>query len=173
MDHAYACLFCEQGIQAYAPYTEFAKSLMVRYKGKREKNLATVLAPLYSGMLSNIDNPVLLPVPASRRGYALRGFDQMFLICKHIRGHQRYPMLKAFKQAGKEQSKFLSLEERKHHHSLSLRNIDTKIAQYQKENYTFVLLDDITTSGSTLQTCRTLLQDHYGIEALSLVFAMA
>lgn len=171
-DRAYPCRFCLKGLQAYGSYTGIVSALLNQYKAGEEKVMAKVLAPLLVPMLAKIEKPLLIPVPASRKSLSERGFDQMVLICKLLKRREGYPFLRVFSQKGESQSKFLSLEERVHRHSLSLLPLDKKVAQYGKEGYTFVLLDDICTTGSTLATCSSLLSERYEISVCSLVIAL-
>jgi len=142
-----------------------------RFKAGEEKVLAKVIASLYIPMLSAMERPLLLPIPASRKGYSDRGYDQMLLICRLLKKQEGYPFLRLFVQKGEGQSKFLSLEERMQRHTLSLLPLDKKVAQYRQEGYSFVLLDDISTTGSTLSTCSSLLCARYDLSVKSLVIA--
>ena len=172
LDRAYPCPFCLQGFQAYGPYAGMLSALLSRFKAGEEQAVAKVLAPLYLPMLTQMDNPLLIPIPASRKGLSDRGFDQMLLISRLLKKKEGYPFLRLFAQKGEGQSKFLSLEQRKKRHTLSLlpnKSIGTK---YRNEGYTFVLVDDICTTGSTLATCKALLAEQYDIDARSLVIAL-
>ncbi len=171
-DSAYPCPFCLKGFQAYGSYTGIVSALLNQFKAGEEKVLAKVIAPLYMPMLAKVEKPLLIPIPASRKGFSDRGFDQMRLICKILQEKAGYPSLRLFAQKGEGQSKFLSLKERKVRHTLSLLPQDKKVEQYRQGGYTFVLLDDICTSGVTLETCRALLSEGYGLDAQSLVIAM-
>lgn len=172
LDRAYPCPFCQNGIEAYASYTALLGSLLRQFKVGGEKVLAKVLAPLYLPMLTAIEKPLLLPVPASKKGMAYRGFDQMLLISKILTKSMGYPSLSLFAQKGESQSKFLSLSERKQRHTLFLLPLREDVLRYKEAGHTFVLLDDVCTSGVTLRTCSTLLDQGYGVKALSLVIAM-
>ncbi len=171
-DTAYPCPFCQKGLQAYASYTGIVSSLLNQFKAGEEKAIAKILAPLYIPMLETLKKPLLLPVPASRKGLSDRGFDQMRCIVARLGRMTGYPSLLLFAQKGEGQSKFLSLEQRKMRHTLSLIPKDKEVGHYKKGGYTFVLLDDICTTGSTLETCKALLAARYGIEASSVVVAM-
>ncbi len=171
-DRAYPCHFCQKGLQAYAPYTGIVLSLLREFKAEEEKKVAKVLAPLYIPMLSHFEKPLLLPIPASRKGFSDRGFDQMTLICSLLEKKAGYPSLRLFDQKGDGQSKFLSRKERQGRQSLTLLSKDRKVGKLVQQGYTFVLLDDITTTGSTLATCSSLLSVQYGIDACALVIAM-
>jgi len=171
-DKAYPCLFCLEGFQTYGPYTLIVQALLSQYKTGREKALAKILAPLYIPMLAHVEKPLLIPIPASQKGLSGRGFDQMLLIAAHLKKRMGYPTMRLFVQKGEGQSKFLSLEQRRQRHTLSLLPEKKKVLQYKEEEYTFVLLDDICTTGSTLATCKALLAQGYGIDARSLVIAM-
>jgi len=170
-DSSYPCPYCLRGFQAYASYTGIVSTLLSRFKAGEEKVLAKVIASLYIPMLSAMERPLLLPIPASRKGYSDRGYDQMLLICRLLKKQEGYPFLRLFVQKGEGQSKFLSLEERMQRHTLSLLPLDKKVAQYRQEGYSFVLLDDISTTGSTLSTCSSLLCARYDLSVKSLVIA--
>lgn len=171
-DRAYPCPFCLKGFQAYGSYTGIVSALLNQFKVGEEKAIAKILAPLFVPMLAKIGKPLLIPIPASSKSLSERGFDQMLLICNLLKRHEGYPYQRLFAQKGEGQSKFLSLEERLHRHSLTLLPLDKKVAQYGKEEYTFVLLDDICTTGSTLATCSSLLSERYGLSVCSLVIAL-
>ncbi len=171
-DRAYPCLFCQKGQQAYAPYTGIVISLLREFKAEGDTKVARVLAPLYIPMLSPFRKPLLLPVPASRKGFSDRGFDHMHLICTYLEKKVGYPSLKLFGQKGEGQSKFLSRKEREGRHSIVLLSRGKEVSKFAQQGYTFVLLDDITTTGSTLATCSSLLSAQYGIDACALVIAM-
>lgn len=172
MDRAYPCLFCLEGLEAYAPYTGLVATLLGLFKAKKRRVLAKVLAPLFIPMLAPIEKPLLIPVPASRKGLATRGFDQMILISRILTRLTGDPSLHLFVQKGKGESKFLSRIERQGRHTITMRPLDRKVSRLQKEGYTFVLLDDIHTTGATLALCRKMLAERYGIQAFSLVLAL-
>lgn len=172
LDRAYPCPFCLKGLAAYAPYTAMIATLLRLYKTEERRVLAKVLAPLYIPLLAPIEKPVLLAVPASRRGLANRGFDQMMLITHTLTKLTGYPSLHLFKQKGEGQSKFLSLVEREKRHTITLVPLDTKVARFKEEGHTFVLLDDISTTGTTLGHCKILLTERYAIDPLCLVLAL-
>ncbi|HAF86921.1 MAG TPA: hypothetical protein DCG32_11300 [Sphaerochaeta sp.] len=171
-DVAYPCPFCLKGFQAYGSYTGIVSALLNQFKAGAEKPLSRVFTSLYIPMLATIEKPLLIPIPASKKGFSDRGFDQMLLICRMLTKRIGYPSLRLLVQKGEGQSKFLSLAERKERHTLTLLPLDTRVRTYKDAGHTFVLLDDICTSGSTLATGRALLAQGYGIEARSLVIAM-
>ena len=171
-DSAYPCLFCLEGVQAYASYTGIVSALLNQFKAGEQKRVAKILAPLYIPMLKTLEKPLLIPIPASRRGYSERGFDQVLLMCRILHSSEGYPVLRLFSQKGEGQSKFLSRSERQSRHTLSLRPKDKQVALYAEAGNTFVLVDDIRTTGTTLATCRELLTKRYGIDARSAVIAM-
>ena len=172
-DRAYPCPFCRDGVQAYAPYTGIVATLLNQFKAGQQKALAKILAPLYIPMLSPLEKPLLIPIPASRKGYAERGFDQMLLTTGILKKKTGYPALPLFVQKGEGQSKFLSRAERQRRHTITLLPLDAKVEKLHQGGHTFVLLDDICTSGSTLEHTKALLYQSHGIRALALVIALA
>jgi len=172
-DRAYPCPFCCDGLQAYAPYAGIVATLLNQFKAGEERALAAILAPLYIPMLTPLEKPLLIPIPASRKGYQQRGFDQMHLITRVLKKKTGYPTMRLFAQKGDGQSKFLSRAERQRRHAITLLPLEGKIRRLQQEGHTFVLLDDICTSGSTLEHSKALLYEGHGITALSAVIALA
>ena len=174
LDSHYPCARCTDRILAFGRYEEPLSRLIIQYKITGERKLKSLLASLYLTLLSTIEHPVLIPVPASREGFDDRGFDQMLLIVKVLRKKVHIPFLTLFKPIGKIEQKFLSSEERKKSVSYSLETNKTKKVQnFKKYGYEFVLLDDISTTGSTLAACRKLLLDTYGIKTYGVVLALA
>ncbi|MDT4761485.1 hypothetical protein [Sphaerochaeta sp. PS] len=174
VDEAYPCLFCLNAFQAYGTYTGLLAELLLLYKIGGQRSLKKVLASLYVPLLEPLGKVVLIPIPASRNGLKRRGFDQMGLVCRYLKRSRGYGMLSLFVQTGVGQNKFLSRHERHERHPLTLiPKKGAEIARYQKEGYSFVIIDDVSTTGFTLQVARDLLAKAYGIDPFSLVLALA
>jgi predicted amidophosphoribosyltransferase len=145
-----------------------------RYKLGSEKDLSKVLAPLYQTMLGKFGKIALIPVPASKKGFQDRGFDQMALLCKVLHRQHGYPVVQALKAKGRGEQKFLSREQRKLREGYVLaRKKDRVLKHLQNEGYSFVLLDDISTTGKTIEQCRILLHSTYAIQSVAIVLALA
>jgi ComF family protein len=151
------------------------KSLwLLKYNGK--KRLAPVFAEnIYAKIMEelselaifqNFNNAILIPIPLSPKRYRERGFNQAQLICEEII------------RISKTRSAVLSLEkniliktkETEHQARIKDRNIRLKnltgsfAIKNKKENMEFlkgkniILIDDITTTGATLNEARKILK---------------
>ena len=174
LDLQYPCLCCSGANRAYGRYEPPLSTLIQRYKFGSEKNLSKVLAPLYHSMLQEFGNVALIPVPSSRKGYRDRGFDQMDCICKVLKKSYGYPVLQVLVGKGRGEQKFLSSEQRKLRVGYAVaRGKHSLVESFIKRNYSFVLVDDISTTGRTLEQCGSLLQQAYGIQSKAIVLALA
>jgi ComF family protein len=174
LDSQYPCKCCATGIKAYGRYEPPLSTLLKRYKLGSEKDLSKVLAPLYQTMLGKLGKIALIPVPASKKGFQDRGFDQMALLCKVLHRQHGYPVVQALKAKGRGEQKFLSFEQRKLREGYGLaRKKNRVLKRLHKEGYSFVLIDDISTTGRTLEQCRGLLDSSYAIQSLAIVLALA
>ncbi|WP_320130902.1 hypothetical protein [uncultured Sphaerochaeta sp.] len=173
-DAVYTCSNCSQGLLSYGRYIPPLSTLLGRYKFSCEKSLAKVLVPLYQSLLIHLKNPVLVPVPASKKGLHDRGFDQMAYLCKSLESMHDYPVLSLLKARGKGEQKFLSREQRKLRAGYKvIKNKKSLVESYAKKGYSFVLIDDISTTGRTLEVCADMLLEAYGIKPQAIVLALA
>jgi ComF family protein len=174
LDLHYPCVGCLKGIQAYGRYEPPLSTLIKRYKFGSEKKLAKVLAPLYHSMLQNLGNVVLIPIPASRKGFHDRGFDQMATLCKVLKKNYGYPVLHVLVGKGKGEQKFLTSEQRKQRIGYAVEKRQSAVIEKCKlQSYTFVMIDDISTTGRTLEQCSELLNQSFGVQSVSIVLALA
>ena len=174
LDAHYPCKRCFEGVLGYGRYEEPLSDLIITYKIAKERRLKSVLASFYLTILKTLEKPVLVPIPASNEGREDRGFDQMLLIAKVLKQKENLPFLSLLRPIGKEEQKFLTSEQRKNSTSFTLLpNKDRKVQYYIDEGYQFVLLDDISTTGTTLDTCKDLLFGTYGIQAYRMALALS
>ena len=150
------------------------KSLwLLKYNGK--KRLATVFAEnIYAKMMEelselsifqNFNNAILIPIPLSPKRYRERGFNQAQLICEEIiKINHLTPRITLA------QNILIKTKETEHQARIKDRNIRLKnltgsfAIKNEKENIKFlkgrniILIDDITTTGATLNEARKILK---------------
>jgi predicted amidophosphoribosyltransferase len=125
-------------------------------------------------MLEKLGKVALIPIPASKKGFQDRGFDQMVTLCRVLHRQHGYPVVKALKAKGRGEQKFLSLEQRTLREGYILAGKKYRVLRrLQKEGYSFVLLDDISTTGRTLEQCQLILDSSYSIQSVAIVLALA
>ncbi len=163
------------------------KSLwLLKYSGK--KRLANIFAEnIYENILQelselslmeNFNNPILIPIPLSAKRYRERGFNQAELICRElVRISKRQnltpnPSPKTFFGEGRNMTftlannilikpKDTEHQARIKDRSIRLKNIVGSFAVKNEElikKKNIILIDDITTTGATLNEARRTLK---------------
>lgn len=119
---------------------------------------------------------VLVPVPLTRQRQARRGFNQSELIALEIAKYfnaaiLRNDLIKRIKFE-KQQADIADWHERKINveNCFEARNGKT-ILELAKDNHRFILIDDVSTSGATLETCAKTLKAAGAKEIRALVIA--
>ncbi len=126
-------------------YEGVVRSALLSFKEEGRTTLARALgAPLAAAVevARGGGQTTVVPVPTSRRSYRRRGFDpvRVLLRATHI------PHLAALKsRPGARAQKSLGLSERAHN------VLGTLAPRYRLEGYEVVLVDDVVTSGATLE----------------------
>ena len=149
----------------------------LKYKGR--KSLANIFAKVIYGsileelselsILENFTNPILIPIPLSLKRSKERGFNQTEIICRELikidNIRDKIPL--------QFENKILIKTKDTPHQALiknrneRLKNLigsfsvpDEKIAKEKIKNRNIILIDDITTTGATLNEARKILKSH-------------
>ena len=146
---------------------------LLKYKGK--KRLAIIFAEVMYGriteeladarILENFQKPVLIPIPLAPRRKRERGFNQSWLICKHL--------LKIDEGRGSDSMEFslapnvlIKPKDTKHQAEIKergkrLRNLEGSFEikdPHSIHGRNIILIDDVTTTGATLTEARKVLR---------------
>jgi ComF family protein len=115
------------------------------------------------------DSPVLIPVPLSSRRSNWRGFNQAELIARHIAKHFDWTVdtdIICRVRTSKPQADIENKAERKENIKNSFRiNSDKTIKE------TCILIDDVATTGSTLNECARILKQNGAKNVIGLTIA--
>ncbi len=148
-------------------YLESLKTLLGELAGRFVKQ----------NQLENLfEKAVLVPVPLTRRRLAKRGFNQSELIAIEIAkcfnaAVLRNNLIKRIKFE-KPQADIVDWHERKTNVESCFEARDGKtISELAKDNYKFILVDDVSTSGATIEACAHALKDAGAKEIWALVIA--
>lgn len=148
---------------------------MFKYKGK--KRLASVFAEiLYEKILEelsdlvvmeNFREPILIPIPLSKKRYRERGYNQAELVCRELIkiSNLRYRVDEKLNLKSENdiliKPKETTHQARIHNRSERLKNVvgffDLKNKELIK-NRNIILIDDITTTGATLTEAKKVLK---------------
>ncbi len=145
-------------------------------KYKRKKSLATNLAPLlYQKIIEESSkpknhnffiNPLLVPIPISKKRYRERGFNQSIIICKELLRINKKQTFKKIENFSMEKRVLFKKIETKHQTRTKnkqerLKNISGTFAIKNPEkikNRNIILIDDVTTTGATLFEAKKVLE---------------
>ncbi len=153
------------------PYRGDGKTLLVGYKFHARRSLASLVASLLSLELFERygDAPLfLIPVPSNRKNRRRRGWDQMRLACRWLESASRnVKVLSVLIRIGKLEQKALGRELRLAHADarFKLGRAGGKILSntlVQDPLARFIVVDDVYTTGSTVNACRKLILSAIG-----------
>lgn len=145
------------------------------FKYKNKKMFAKVFAEsLYGRMteelsdftiFNNFENPILVPIPLSTKRMHERGFNQTFLICKELikLDKNNSPLNKNFILENNILIKIKDVEHQAHieNREKRIKNIINSFSVKNPENIkgkNIILIDDVTTTGSTLSEAKKTLK---------------
>ncbi len=148
---------------------------LLKYKGK--KRLAKIFAEILYGkimeelsdlvVMENFINIILIPVPLSKKRYRERGYNQAELICREL---IKINLLRKGTEIQLENNVLIKTKETKHQARIEnrterLKNIIDSFgikSETQKtliKHKNIILIDDITTTGATLNEARKILKN--------------
>lgn len=155
-NEAYFCLECQNNIKSF----DFARSslkyedkvrkliLDMKFHNNRwiEKYFARLLADTYKE--NKMDAEVIVPVPISKEREAERGFNQSYLIAKHLAKILNLPLENnaIVKVKNNERQMRLTVQERRKNVVGAYKIMDRAAVKGKK----VVVIDDILTTGSTM-----------------------
>ncbi len=137
-------------------YRGIGKTLMEEYKFGFNRSLAHTFAEiLYLYRLAKKTGYTVIPVPASHRSVKKRGWDQVEEICKILWNMYGIPYSVTIQRKAEDfkEQKNLDREERLLH-SNNIFFLATR-CYYDR----VILLDDVSTTGATIDTCYKILKE--------------
>ena len=141
---------------AAADYAYPVDQLLHCYKYHNQVQLAGLLSELMLVLPKPRAGTLLVPMPSSSLRVKERGFDHMDLIAKHLAQHWKLSVWRGLKREGAApKQKTLSRSER-------YANVAHQIsARPPPLNHPLLLLDDVSTTGATLNAAVRALHGHF------------
>ncbi len=153
-------------------YEGIPASLVKQLKYHHKPNLAQGMAAFLLIQCHALELPhphFLVPVPQSRLRWMERGYNQSLLLCEELKkwtGSQICDPLR--RKSGSPSQAALDLKQRE---ALDDAQFSIRSAK-QLRGKTVLLVDDVTTSGATLQRCAALLQTEHPSSVYAITFCL-
>jgi ComF family protein len=156
-------------IQAVTPYKGLAKDLLWKLKSGGAQAAATVMARQMRRLLETDRNLLVMPVPTATSRVRQRGYDQAKLLARELAKQARLPYADCLARLGQSHQVGANREQRRQqlgeafwvrHHGLVRRA-------------RILLIDDVTTTGATLEAAAKALKAAGASDIQAIVFAQA
>lgn len=150
-------------------YSGFIKEVIYQYKFNNQKRLSLFFAFLLSeALVENYPDSIIVPVPGRRIVRKNKGWEHIDLIGQILKHKYKLQIQKLLVRKGRKAQKTLSREKRAENlrKSISIRKTIKTIPN------SIVLLDDVFTTGTTINECAGILKAAGVREIYSLTIAI-
>lgn len=135
-------------------YRLWNRELMFRWKMQEERSFSPLFARLLYDVLRKIEVEAIVPVPPRKGKIRKNGWDQIEELCAFLEKRYGLKVCRLLERKTSGQQKKLSREERLEtiKTAYSLKPVTSKLSQ------SVCLIDDVCTTGSTLESCAEILK---------------
>ena len=144
------------------PYRLWNKELMFLWKTHEVRALSSLFAGLVERVLAVSDTKIIVPVPPRKGKIREKGWDQIDELCNLLEYRYGYKILRLLQRHTKVEQKKLDRQGRLEQIGKAYSCIPYKGELPEH----VILLDDVCTTGSTMESCAWLLKDA-GIKKVS------
>jgi ComF family protein len=156
-----------QAVYAATVYDGIAKDLVWQLKFQGVQAVATTMAGYMFPLLPLERGTCLVPVPTASRRARGRGYDQAKLLARQLSRRSKLPYVDCLRRSGQTHQVGASRQERLRQLETAFRVSKGRIINDQK----VILVDDVVTTGATLEVAAATLKEA-GVRHLNaLVFA--
>jgi competence protein ComFC len=149
-------------------YAETGSDFIKKYKFGCSYSLAPTIGEIMYEQMARPDADLLVPVPLHKSRQRERGFNQAELIAKHLSKRWNIPILNALSKT-KATTPQAELDRKKR--LTHLRNSYVYISKVSLEQKRIALIDDVATTGTTLNECAKVLKINHAKSVVGIVFA--
>jgi ComF family protein len=154
-------------VQAATTYTGIAKTLVWKLKFSGAQAAAKTMTSLMAGLAEAEKGSILVAVPTATSRVRQRGYDQSKLLARALSKQTGLPRLSLLGRAGQAQQHGASRQER-----ISQLKNDFRIAPLTDvRNKHIILVDDVITTGATLESAAAILLAAGAKQVDGLIFA--
>jgi ComF family protein len=156
-------------VSAAVLYGDTAKKLVWRLKSGGAQEAAGIMAAKMVPLLAGNKRPVLVSVPTATTRVRQRGYDQAYLLARALARKAGLPWMKCLVRMGQAHQVGASREQRQRQLSSAFRVVQQRFVQGGH----LVLIDDVVTTGSTLEAAAKILKEAGAARVDALTFAYA
>jgi len=157
-------------VAASTPYDSLARELVHHMKYERAQAGATEMARLMAELMNDLPTDVVLvPVPTASSRVRARGYDHTSLLARHIAASTGIPRSKMLARIGQAHQMGARRADRLRQLEGAFRPVHLKELQGKH----IVLIDDVLTTGATLETAARILKQYGARQVDAAVFAQA
>jgi ComF family protein len=173
MNKSLTCLACGltsplNSVQVAAVYGDAAKSLIWKLKLAGAQSAARIMAQHMAGLLKNVSNQaIIVPIPTATGRVRQRGYDQANLLARALAQQTRIPYYRCLVRSGQTHQHGLTRHERLTQLTSAYRVTKSNIVSQAH----IILVDDVTTTGTTLEAAAKVLQAAGAAQIEAVVFA--
>lgn len=151
------------------PYRLWYKNLLFSWKSQNERSLSLIFAKACLIKIKSVlgrgclENWSLVPVPPRPGKIRMKGWDQIDELCSILSAISGIRVSKLLERTSCQQQKKLERTKRleKGRNPYVLSASGRKTSEMGLENRNFLLIDDIFTTGATLERCSSVLKKYF------------
>lgn len=169
------CPECEAplySVQVAAPYDGIAKDMVAGLKFSGARAVSRVMAERLAALVGRMDDSaqlLVVPVPTAASRARARGFDQAKLLARELSRRSRLPYLDCLARSGNTRQLGMTRRRRLSQLDGAFRVRDPRKVHAGR----ILLVDDVMTTGATLETAAHVLRDAGAGPVSAMVFARA
>jgi ComF family protein len=156
-------------VQAATGYGDITKDLIWKLKFHHARAAVEPMAQVMSSRLLFEEGTLLVPVPTASGRVRQRGYDQAEVLCRAVSRHTRLPYRNLLQRHGQSRQVGTSRTERAAHLAGALK----VPSQHLVADKHIVLVDDVLTTGATLEAAAKILKRAGAKRVDAIVFAQA
>lgn len=171
------CVDCQHSNFAYTyglslwAYNKYIKHSIANFKNNNKREFADYyideIIKVYGDKIRSMNIDALVPVPLHKSKYMKRGYNQAEILAKGISDMLNIKLISDLIIREKKTLSQKDLNDRDRFKNLqsAFRINDNKYKSYSKQFRNIMLVDDIYTTGSTIESCSKVLLS-YGVEKI-------
>lgn len=138
------------------------------FKFHRNIQASRAVAELIHNRLPDINQVIIIPTPTTPRNIRVRGYDQMVLVAKDLSKLRNWPVKQVLIRQNNTTQHFIKSASKRKKQAKNFFKIDVKLDPAK----TYLLIDDILTTGSTIQAAAECLRSAGAVTIVVAVIAL-